>query len=78
MDGFIAHELQEVVPLAVDGVKDQMRTVKDVNGNDVQEIYPQAVDASKLIPILTKVCQEQQTKIEELEARITALETNQP
>ena len=78
LDGFIAHELQEVVPLAVDGVKDQMRTVQDANGNDVEQIYPQAVDASKLIPILTKVCQEQQTKIEELEARITTLEANNP
>ena len=74
MDGFIAHELQEVVPLAVDGAKDQMRTVKDVNGNDVQEIYPQAVDASKLIPILTKALQEAIERIETLEARITVLE----
>jgi hypothetical protein len=74
MDGFIAHELQEIVPLAVDGVKDQMRIVKDANGNDVEQIYPQAVDASKLIPILTKALQEAMERIETLEARITTLE----
>ena len=71
MDGFIAHELEDVVPLAVDGVKDQMRIV-----DGKEEIYPQAVDASKLIPILTKSLQEAITKIEELETRIQTLENN--
>ncbi len=71
MDGFIAHELQDVVPIAVDGVKDQMRVV-----DGKEEIYPQAVDASKLIPILTKSLQEAITKIEELETRIQTLENN--
>ncbi len=71
MDGFIAHELQDVVPIAVDGVKDQMRIV-----DGKEEIYPQAVDASKLIPILTKSLQEAITKIEELETRIQTLENN--
>jgi len=65
MEGFIAHELQEVVPLAANGDKDAV----DENG-----IVPQTVDLAKLIPILTAALQEAITKIETLEARITALE----
>ena len=52
-DGFIAHEVAEVVPEAVVGEKD---------GADMQSI-----DQSKLVPLLVKT-------IQELEARITALE----
>ena len=60
VDGFIAHEVQEVVPHAVTGKK------------DAEEM--QAIDQSKLVPLLVKTMQEQQTVIEALEARITALE----
>ena len=60
VDGFIAHEAQEVVPHAVTGKK------------DAEEM--QAIDQSKLVPLLVKAMQEQQTVIEALEARITALE----
>ena len=52
-EGFIAHELAEVVPEAVAGEKD---------GTNMQ-----AIDQSKLIPILVKT-------IQELEARIAVLE----
>jgi hypothetical protein len=34
------------------------------------------VDQAHLVPVLMKAIQEQQTKIEELESRITALENN--
>jgi hypothetical protein len=60
VDGFIAHEVQEVVPHAVTGVKD---------GKEMQ-----GIDQSKLVPLLVKTMQEQQTVIEALKARITALE----
>ena len=59
-DGFIAHEVQAVAPQAVTGVKD---------GEEMQ-----AIDHSKLVPLLTAALQEALTKIEALEARITALE----
>ena len=59
MDGVIAHELAEVLPYAVSGEKDAV----DDEGN----IKPQAVDYSKIVPILVK-------SIQELEARIKQLE----
>ena len=65
-DGFLAHEVAEVVSDAVVGEKDAV----DEQGND--EL--QALDQSKLVPLLVKTIQEQQGVIEALEARISALE----
>lgn len=67
MDGFLAHEVQDIVPEAVVGEKDAV----DADGNPKY----QGIDQSKLVPLLTKALQEQQTIIESLEARITALES---
>jgi len=64
-DGFLAHEVQEVVPEAVDGIKDAV----DEDG----EIKPQSMDPGKLIPLLTAAIQEQQAMIETLQAELTAL-----
>ncbi|WP_082849558.1 MULTISPECIES: tail fiber domain-containing protein [unclassified Sulfitobacter] len=55
VDGFIAHEVQEVVPEAVTGEKD---------GEEMQ-----AMDAAKLVPLLTAALQEALARIEALEAR---------
>ena len=65
-EGFIAHELAEVVPDAVVGTKDAM----DSEGNPVY----QGIDTSFLVATLTAAIQEQQAIIESLTARITALE----
>ena len=65
-DGFLAHEVAEVVSDAVVGEKDAV----DEKGND--EL--QSLDQSKLVPLLVKTIQEQQGVIEALEARISALE----
>ena len=67
VDGFLAHEVQDIVPEAITGVKDAV----DSEGNPEY----QGIDQSKLVPLLTKAIQEQQTIIESLEARITALES---
>ncbi len=64
--GFIAHELQEVVPDAVTGKKDAV----DEEGN----IKPQGIDTSFLIATLTAAIQEQQTIINDLKARVETLE----
>jgi hypothetical protein len=53
MDGVIAHELQEVLPYAVHGVKDGEKM--------------QGVDYSKLVPVLIKSIQELSAKIDILE-----------
>lgn len=66
IDGFIAHELQEVAPNAVVGEKDEV----DDDGN---AIY-QAIDTSKLVPLITASLQEAVTLIETLSARIDVLE----
>mgnify|MGYP003344060161 CR=1 FL=1 len=60
VDGFIAHEVDEVVPEAVDGEKDRLR--------DNGDIWPQGLDMSKLVPLLT-------ASIQELSAKVTALES---
>jgi hypothetical protein len=57
--GVKAHELQELLPYMVFGEKDAI--------NEDNSIKPQAVDYSKLVPILTKA-------IQELSAKVTALE----
>jgi hypothetical protein len=66
VDGFLAHELAEVVPEAVTGEKDAM----DDEGNPVY----QGIDQSKLVPLLTAALQEALAKIESLTARVSALE----
>jgi hypothetical protein len=66
VDGFIAHEVQEIIPEAIHGTKDQI----DSEGKPVY----QGIDQSKLTPILTKALQEAIAKIEILENRLTVLE----
>jgi hypothetical protein len=63
--GFIAHELQEVVPDCVVGDKDAV----DEDGNPKY----QGVDTSFLVATLTAAIQEQQTIIETLKADIAEL-----
>jgi hypothetical protein len=61
VDGFLAHEVQDVVPEAITGTHNEV----DDEGNPVY----QGIDQSKLVPLLVKT-------IQELEARIAALEAN--
>jgi hypothetical protein len=72
--GFIAHELQEVVPDCVTGVKDAVQTYTDEEGNEATRPVYQGIDTSFLVATLTAAIQEQQSLITALTARITALE----
>ena len=65
MYGVMAHELQSVLPYAVTGQKDAV----DATG----KIIPQAVDYSKLTPILIKAIQEQDATIKAQEIEINKL-----
>ena len=65
-EGFIAHELQEVVPQCVTGEKDAV----DAEGNPVY----QGIDTSFLVATIVAAMQEQQTMIEGLKAKVAALE----
>jgi len=59
VDGFLAHEVQDIVPEAITGTRDEV----DADGNAVY----QGIDQSKLVPLLVAT-------IQELEARIATLE----
>ena len=61
VDGFIAHEAQDIVPEAISGEKDQI----DEDGN---EVY-QGIDQAKLVPLLTAALQEAIKRIEILEQK---------
>jgi len=65
VDGFLAHEAQEVVPEAVTGTKDAV----DEEGNPEY----QGIDQSKLVPVLTAALQEALSRIETLEVEVAAL-----
>ena len=81
VDGFLAHEVSSIVPEAIGGEKDGVKVWQDgeelpdgisvgdnkldSDGNTIP--YYQSIDQSKLVPLLVKT-------IQELEARITALE----
>jgi len=64
--GFIAHELQAVVPECVSGEKDAV-------DDDGKPKY-QGIDTSFLVATLTAAIQEQQSMIASFEARLAALE----
>ena len=61
VDGFLAHEAQEVVPESVTGVKDALYP----NGDPLL----QGIDQSKIVPLLTGAIKELIARIEELEAK---------
>jgi hypothetical protein len=63
--GFIAHELQAVIPEAVTGEKDAI----DKDGN----IKPQGVDASFLVATLTAAIQELKAELDTVKAELNTL-----
>ena len=77
VQGFLAHEAQEVIPHVVTGTKDQVATAKEVEEGVAQNIGDpiyQTIDHSKLVPLLTAALQEAVAKIEVLETKVAALE----
>ena len=66
VDGFLAHEAAEVVPEAVIGAKDAV-------DDDGAPVYQQ-IDLSKLVPLLTAALQDAVERIEDLGAKVDALE----
>jgi hypothetical protein len=90
VDGFLAHEVADVVPEAITGAKDAMRdeeyevtpAVLDDDGNVTTEAVMgtrsvpdyQGIDQSKLVPLLTAALQEALTEIASLKTRVEALE----
>jgi hypothetical protein len=62
VDGFIAHEVAEVIPEAVTGEKDKV----DDQGN----IDPQGIDQSKLVPLLTAAIKELKTELDAIKSHL--------
>ena len=65
-EGFLAYELQAVIPHAVTGEKNAV--------NDDGSIKPQGVDYSKIVVHLVAAIQELKAENDDLKARLTALE----
>ena len=65
VDGFIAHEVQDIIPEAITGEKDALN-------EDGTPDY-QGIDQSKIVPLLTAAIQEQQTQIELLKQEVELL-----
>jgi hypothetical protein len=65
-EGFIAHELQAVIPQAVSGEKDAV--------NDDGSIKPQGVDYSKIVVHLVAAIQELKADNDAMKERIATLE----
>jgi hypothetical protein len=63
-EGFIAHELQAVIPLAVTGEKDAV--------NEDGSIKPQGVDYSKIVVHLVAAIKELSAEVEALKAKVGA------
>lgn len=91
MDGFIAHEVQAVIPGAVTGEKDGMRDEEyevapaeyDAEGNETKAAVMgvrsvpdyQGIDHSRIVPYVVKALQEQMARADAAEARADAAET---
>lgn len=60
-EGFLAHELAEVVPAAVNGEKDDV--------NEDGSIKAQSIDMSRVVPILVAAIQELTARVQTLETR---------
>ena len=89
VDGFLAHEVSDIVPEAVSGEKDAVKEeeyeITPAEFNDYGDIVTEAVmgtrevpdlqgiDHSKLVPLLTKAIQELSAKVEELQSEINTL-----
>lgn len=63
IDGFIAHEVKEVVPQAVSGEKDAV----DEEGNPIY----QGIDQSKIVPLLVGAIKELRAEIELLKSQLS-------
>jgi hypothetical protein len=70
--GFLAHEVQAVMPSAVSGDKDDVYTVEeadDLAGIEAGDPKMQQLDVSKLTPLLTAAIQELAARVDVLEAQ---------
>jgi hypothetical protein len=71
--GFIAHELQEIIPECVTGEKDAVETYIDEEGNEQTRPIYQGIDTSFLVATLTAAIQELKAELDAAKADIATL-----
>ncbi len=72
-EGFIAHELQAVVPDCVTGEKDAVETYTDEEGNEQTRPVYQGIDTSFLVATLTAAIQELKAELDSVKAELATL-----
>ena len=72
MEGFLAHEAQEICPYAVSGTKDEV-ALEDHGDRKKGDMIVQSVDYGEFTPLLTAAMKELIAKVETLEAEVAAL-----
>lgn len=77
--GWRAHEVQAVIPEAVTGTKDEVVTQALIDAGQYQQselnnIIPQQLGTTAMLPDIIGALQQAMTKIETLEAKVAALE----
>ena len=80
LDGFLAHEVEDIVPEAVDGVKDGMKDFEEIQLDENNEIIEepvivtkpkyQSIDQSKLVPLLVGAVQELIKEVNDLKSKL--------
>jgi hypothetical protein len=75
-EGFIAHEVQEVIPSGAEGVKDAENQIQSLRVDAILAVTVKAIQEQQaIIEELKTTTTSQQTKINALEARLIALES---
>ena len=81
VDGFFAHEAQQVVPESATRSKDRVVTQEDLDTGyvhapmEVGDPIHQSMDNAKLVPLLTAALKEAIKEIEDLKVKVAALES---
>ena len=81
-DGFIAHEIQSVIPEVATGTKDEVVTQEGIDEGSyhqdakVGDVVYQSVDYGKVTPLLTAALKELITEVETLKAEVAALKSS--
>lgn len=71
--GFIAHELQAIVPECVTGEKDAVETYIDEDGNEQTRPVYQGIDTSFLVATLTAAIQELKAELDAVKTELATL-----
>lgn len=76
-EGFIAHELQEIIPSAVDGEKDDPVTMQNIKNDAISAVVVKALqELSEKVNLLESKVEDQKNDINNLKQQITELQSS--